>query len=208
MHLYHNPLSGSSRRAWLTAVHLDIDLELRIVDLSSGEQQSAEFLALNPNGVVPVLVDGEFVLTESHAIMQYLADKAPAQSLYPTSLQARADVNRWLFWCAQHFSPAISIFNWEHFIKPMIGAGSADPVELIRGEALIAQYASVLDRHLRNRQWVVGSEITLADFALGASLMHAESAKVPLARYPALQDWLTRVRSLPAWLHTEPKRTR
>src|SRR5262245_37217357 len=120
MRLYHHPMSSNARRARMTAIHLGTKLDLVVVDLGNGEQRRPDFLRLNPNGQVPVLDDDGFVLTESHAIMQYLADTTPGQTLYPEDVRARADVNRWLFWSAYHFQPAISVLGWERVVKPMI----------------------------------------------------------------------------------------
>ncbi len=100
MRLYHHPMSSNARRAVMTVLHLGVDVDLVLVDLAKGEQRRPEYLRLNPNGKVPVLEDQGFVLSESHAIMQYLADRTLGQTLYPEAIQARADVNRWLFWSA------------------------------------------------------------------------------------------------------------
>src|SRR5579862_1624600 len=105
MRLYHHPLSSNARRAVMAALHLGTEVELVHVDLGKGEQRKPDYLKRNPNGKVPVLDDDGFLLWESCAIMQYLADRTPGQTLYPTELRARADVNRWLFWSAHHFSP-------------------------------------------------------------------------------------------------------
>jgi glutathione S-transferase len=109
MRLYYHPLSSNSRRVLLTAHHLGLNLELVIVDLLRGEHKTPEYLRLNPNGKIPLLVDGGFKLWESHAIMQYLADKSLEQDIYPQDVSARADVNRWLFWSAYHFAPAAAL---------------------------------------------------------------------------------------------------
>ena len=151
MRLYHHPLSSNSRRAALAAAHLGLPAELIKIDLERGEQRSPEFLALNPNGMVPVLEDNGFILTESHAIMLYLADKARGHAAYPEDARARADINRWVFWNAQHFQPTVSIFVWENLIKGMIGQGAADPAQLRRGEDLLERYAPVLDEHLSSQ---------------------------------------------------------
>jgi len=127
MRLYHFPVSTNSRRVRMAAAQLEIELELVHVDLPKGEQRSPEFLRINPNGRVPVLEDDGFLLDESHAIMQYLAVRTPGQTLYPMAPRPRADVNRWLFWSAQHFQPAASVLNWERVIKPFLGRGESDP---------------------------------------------------------------------------------
>lgn len=201
MRLYHHPISSNARRAVMTAHHLGQPLELVLLDLSSSEQRK-HLLSLNPNEKIPVLVDGDFILWESCAIMQYLADKTPGQTVYPTELRARADVNRWMFWSAQHLTPAISIFYWENFIKGLIGAGQPDPVELSRGAVDLEAVASVLDGHLARRQWVCGDGLTLADLAIAAPLMASGPGRVPLAPYHHLQAWFGRMQELEAWRHT------
>jgi glutathione S-transferase len=199
MRLYYNPLS-SSRRALLTAHHLGLDLELVVVDLSTGEHKTADYLRLNPNGRVPTLVDGGFVLWESHAIMQYLSDKSPEQDIYPRHVSARADVNRWLFWSAYHFAPAAGLIIKERVSKKIVaGSGAPDPLEIARGEALLPQVALVLDSHLAGKQWIAQERLTLADFAVAAPLMHASAAQLPVAEFANLQAWFARVQSLDAW---------
>jgi len=163
MRLYHFVFSTNARRAVMTAVHLEAKVDLVAVDLARREHLKPGYLALNPNGKVPVLEDDGFVLWESHAIMQYLADKTPGQTVYPQEARARADVNRWLFWSAHHFQPAASVLNWEHNVKPMIGLGAPDPAAVKRGEELIAPLAAVLDAHLGGRTWVAQDKVTLAD---------------------------------------------
>jgi glutathione S-transferase len=186
----------------MTAIHLGAPVELVLVDLPKREHLQPHFLKMNPNHKVPVLEDDGFYLWESYAIMQYLAEKTPGQSLYPADLRARADVNRWLFWAAQHFTPAVSIFNWENVVKPMIGLGGPDPVELKRGEELIKQFGEVLDGHLAGREWICGAALSLADLALGASLGTVPQAKVPVQGFANIQKWFARVQELDAWKKT------
>src|ERR1700751_6128624 len=103
-------MSATARAATMAALQLKAPGELGLVNLQKGDQHLQEFLNMNPNHRVPVLEDGDFHLWESRAIMQYLADKTPGQTLYPTDPKGRADVNRWRFWSASHFAPAIGIF--------------------------------------------------------------------------------------------------
>ena len=200
MRLYYHPLSSNSRRVVLTALHLNIDLELVVVDLVGGEHKSVEYLRSNPNGKVPLLDDDGFVLWESHAIMQYLADGAPGQDLYPVELMARADVNRWLFWSAYHFTPAVGCISRERVSKKMVGGvGSPDPIEIARGEAQLTVAAQVLDEHLARYHWIAQGQLTLADLAIAAPLMHTVAAELPVTGYANLQAWFAQVQALDAW---------
>ena len=204
MKLYFHPLSGNSRRALLVAAHLDVALERVVVDLTKGEQRGEPHLARNPNGRVPVLDDDGFVLWESRAIMQYLADRTPGQALYPTEARARADVNRWLFWCAAHMAPANSIVVFENFVKAVSGRGAPDPAEVARGEAEVKKHAAVLDAHLAGKTWVAQDRLTLADLSLAAGFALAGPARLPIADLRHLRSWLGRVQELDAWQRTQP----
>lgn len=205
MKLYFHPLSGNSRRALLVATHLDVPLERVVVDLPKGEQRGAPHLERNPNGRVPVLDDDGFLLWESRAIMQYLAEKTPGQTLLPMEGKDRADVMRWLFWCAAQMAPANTVLVFENFVKPLSGRGQPDPVEVARGEALIAQHAPVLDAHLAKRTWVAQDRLTLADFSIASSFALAGPARLPIAPYENLRAWLDRVQQLDAWKRTAPQ---
>ncbi len=202
MRLHYSPFSSNARRAVMTALHLKADVDLVNVDLAKGEQRKPQFLALNPNGKVPVLEDGDYVLTESHAIMAYLADKTPGQTLYPPDLRARGDVNRWMFWNAHHWAPAVAVFNFQRVVKKMIGQGDPDPHEIARGERELAQFAGVLDAHLAKREWIIGDHFTLADLAIATPLMATVPAGVPVTQYENLQAWFARVQQLEAWKKT------
>jgi glutathione S-transferase len=201
MRLYHHPISSNARRVLLTLAHLGLQPELVEVDLTSKDDRR-RLVELNPNSKIPVLEDDGLVLWESCAIMQYLADKTPGQTVYPQDLRARADVNRWMFWAAQHFAPAISLFTWENVWKKVVTGGDPDPAELARGTADLDETASVLDAHLATRAWLCGDAPTLADFAVAAPLMYLERARLPMAAYRNVLAWYERVQQLPAWRQT------
>src|SRR5207244_880590 len=145
-------------------------VELVTVDLSKGAHRSLDYLRFNPNGRVPVLDDDGFVLWESHAIMQYLADATPGQTIFPNERRARADVVRWMFWCSHHFAQGIGVLNRERWVKKMIGLGDPDPSEVARGEALVKDFGAILDAHLARRTWISGDDLSLADLSIAAEL--------------------------------------
>ncbi|AKF80193.1 glutathione S-transferase [Myxococcus fulvus] len=204
MKLYFHPMSGNSRRVLLVAAHLDVPLERVMVDLPKGEQRATSHLGRNPNGLVPVLDDDGFLLWESRAIMQYLVELTPGQTLLPTEARGRADVSRWLFWCSAHMAPACTILVQENFVKALTGRGPPDPAEVSRGEALFAKYARLLDEHLRGKTWVSQERLTLADFSLAAGFALAGPARLPLGDFPNVRAWLGRVQELEAWKRTAP----
>lgn len=203
MRLYHHPMSTSSRRVMMAALHMGTPLELTEVSLLSADDRR-RLVALNPNNKLPVLQDGEFTLTESCAIMQYLADRTHGQTLYPDNIVVRADIHRWMFWAVQHFAPPISTLCFEQIWKGMSGRGGPDMSEIERANRLVAQFAAVLEQHLAGRAWVVGDQLTLADLAIAPSLTYLQQAKLPLTQYPALMAWFGRMQTLEVWNHTMP----
>ncbi len=202
MRLYHHPASSNARRVLMAAHLLGTPLDLVEIDLGD-EEARRPLAAVNINCKVPVLQDGDFLLWESCAIMQYLADRTPDQTLYPLDAQARADVNRWMFWAVQHFSPAIGVMTWENVWKGYTGNGPADPVELARGERDVREFGGILDRHLAGRQYVAGRCLTLADLALAAPIMYMDMAGLPLRSFPHLMEWFGRIEALEAWKTTQ-----
>lgn len=206
MRLYHFPLSSNARRARMTAIQLGVPVEEVLVDLAKGQQKTPEYLALNPSGRVPVLVDGDFVLTESHAIMAYLADVSGPTPLYPAELQPRASVNRWLFWSAHHFAPSVAVLNWERLVRGLIGGGPADPREEERGERLVTECARLLDDHLAKNEWLAEGRLTLADIAVATPLMSTVPARLPIDDRRHLRAWFGRIQELDSWKKTNPAR--
>ena len=204
MKLFHNPLSPNVRRVRLTAAVLGIELEEQKLDFAKGEHKNPEYLALNPNGAVPTLVDGDYVLTESRAIMQYLASKKPASGLLPHDEASRADVTRWQFWDASHFSPHLASVAFERLLKGMMGLGDPDPRKIDEALGNFRRFGAVLNKRLEGKQYVVGSALTVADLTLASSLMYAKQAEVPLAELPHVQAWFSRISEMEAWKKTSP----
>jgi glutathione S-transferase len=204
MKLYINRLSPNVRRVRLTAAALGLELEEINLDFAKGEHKAPAYLALNPNGVVPTLVDGSFVLTESRVIVQYLASKKPESGLLPRDEQQRADVTRWQFWDASHFSPQVGTLAFQRVLKPMFGMGEPDAAKVTEALTLFRRYAAVLNDHLNGKQYIVGDSLTVADLTLASSLMYAKQSEVPLTDFPNVQAWFSRMTELEAWKRTNP----
>jgi glutathione S-transferase len=203
MKLHYGTLSSNSRRVRITAKLLGINLEEIAVDLRDPAHR-AELVRINPNSKVPVLVDGNFVLWESIAIMQYFCDRTPSQKLYPLDARDRAEVNRWLSWAQAHWSPAIGGISWENVWKKFVTGEGPDAEQVKRHETFLAQFATVLDTHLADHTWLAGGALTLADIAVGTPLMMTTLGRLALRHYKYIDAWFSRIRELPAWKATEP----
>ena len=204
MKLYIHPMSSNARRARMAAIVLGHQPELVTIDLQKGEQKKPDYLAINPNGKVPTLVDGKVVVWESLAIMTYLADQKPGHAAYPSDLVARAHVNQWLFWTVAHWGPAISQLNFENFLKRMLGGGEPNEYAVQRATTLFHDAAKVLDAALAKSPNVAGETLTLADLAIAAPLMYAGLAKLPVADYAHVTRWFSTIQATEAWKATEP----
>ncbi len=204
MKLYFHPASPFARKPLIAAALLGIELETSVVDIFAGAGQSPEYLKLNPQGKVPTLVDGDFSLWESNAIVQYLAEQAGETALFPRNAQSRADILRWQFWESTSWAPACSLFIYENMVKPILGLGEADPVELKKGEEKFHRSAKVLNKHLAKQSWLVGDSLSLADISVAPVLMYAEPAHCPLQGYDHIVSWFEKIQQLPAWIATSP----
>jgi glutathione S-transferase len=201
--IYAFPPSPRAFRAMALANHLDLDWTLRMLDLVKGEQKAPEYAALNPNMRMPTLKDGDYVLWESGAILQYLAGKKPQSGLLPPDETGRLNVTRWQFWDACHWDPACAIYLFENVVKAVImKSGEPDQAALAKGAELLHRAAKVLDDHLKRNKYVAGDRLTVADFSIGAPLNYAELARLPLAAYPEITRWYATLRALPAWQKT------
>ncbi len=202
MKLYINPMSPNARKVITVANHLGLEVETQVVDLQKGEQRKPDFLALNPNGMVPTLVDGDLKLWESNAIMCYLASRQD-NALWPKN-DSRYDIMRWMSWQLAHFGPACDIFIWENMFKKVLGLGEADAARLEEGKQKLERFGGVLNQQLQGQDWLVGKALTLADIAVAAPLTYAQAAQIPLAQFPAIDAWLKRLDEVAAWRDSAP----
>lgn len=196
MKLYDVKGSPNCFKVRVLARELGLTLELVPTDLS--RPQPLEYLAQNPTGKVPTLVDDDgFALWESAAILVYLADKKPEAQLLPPEPRARAEVMRWLFFSATHIQPWLSLLGQERILKARVGL-SPEPVLLALAERELGRFLRVLEEQLGERDYLAG-RFSLADIAVGGGLQFSESRGFQLATYPRLSAWRERLRSRPSF---------
>jgi glutathione S-transferase len=159
MKLYGFGPTRSLRALW--SLHeLDADFEFVPVNLRAGEHRHPDFLRLNPAGKVPVLVDGDLVLTESAAIVMYLAEKYPAKGLIPADLKERAQMYRWMMFAVTELEQPLWRITRHTALYPE-NKRLPDDVALASQE--FVDMAAILDRHMEGRHFIVGDSITVAD---------------------------------------------
>ena len=192
MKLYRLPLSGHAHRARLFLSLLDLPHEVIDVDLANGEHKSPAFLAINPFGQVPVLEDEGVYISDSNAILVYLAKKSGRSEWLPEDPLGAAQVQRWLSVAAGElaYGPCaarlITVFG-----------RSFNPDEVIaRAHTLLA----LMEQHLTGRDWLVGDHPTVADVAQYSYLVGAPEGNVDLSGYPAVNALLRRIEALPGFV--------
>jgi glutathione S-transferase len=177
--------SGNCHKVRLALDILGRPYEWREIDIMAGATRAPAFLAMNPNGKVPVLqIDASTFLPESNAILWYVAEGTP---LVPSDRLERARVLQWMFFEQYSHEPYIAVAR---FIRRFLGKDDDPrlPELLKRGDAALA----VMERHLSTRDWMVGDAPTIADLALFAYTHKAADGGFDLARHPAVSAWLAR----------------
>ncbi|ETR77098.1 glutathione S-transferase [Afipia sp. P52-10] len=197
MKLYYD-VTMNPRKVCALAKHVGAPLAYVHIRLGKGEHQTPDFLALNPNGKVPVLQDGDTTLWEANAIMAYLA-RAASSDLWPDDGGKQVEVLRWLSWDAEHFSRHTGDLYFEYIIKPQFALGDLNTAAVTQATAAFRQYGRVLNDHLRGRRYLLGDALTIADFAVAVTLPYAERAKIPVDEFPEIVRWHDRLNALAAW---------
>jgi glutathione S-transferase len=202
MKLHIVPGSPNSRKVEAIIHHLGLKVEIKEHDLFAGGLRQPSYLALNPNARVPTLEDGDFVLWESNAIMQYLADKAGDDRLFPRQPQARADVVRWQSWELAHFNRGFGMLAFETVAKPRHGLPK-DDAAVAMAQAELARSAPVLDARVSGRQYIVGDGVTLADYCMAMFESYRGLVPFDWSSYASLNAYLDRVGRLEPWVRSK-----
>jgi glutathione S-transferase len=202
MKLYYHPISTTCRPIMLLAAEQGIPLDLQVVDLFTGEHTQAPYGAINPNHLVPVLEDGDFRLTESSAIMKYLADKV-GSPLYPKDLQQRARVNERMDWINTQLARdfCFGLVFPQIFPHHKRRSEEAHDATLQWGKAHAQVWLKVLDEHILGpgNDYLCGGSLTIADYFGAAFLTVGEVVGCEFAGYPNVQRWLARMKALKSW---------
>jgi glutathione S-transferase len=189
--IYGNAHSRALRCFWAA---LELGVEFEQVPVPSGEPRPPDFLAINPNGRVPAMVDGDLVLFESMAINWYLAKKAGGP-LAPASLAEEAETLKWCFWAVNECETAANAVLRHRFLLP---EGSRDETVAEKAASDLEKPLAVFDRALAGKDYLVGDRFTIADLCVANVLSWAKAGRIGLESHPNVQRWLRACLKRPA----------
>ncbi|MFT5195417.1 MAG: glutathione S-transferase [Cellvibrionaceae bacterium] len=192
MKLYTSPKSGNGYKVELFLNLLELDFERIYVDMANGAHKSADYLALNPRGQVPVLTDNDHNYWESQSILVYIAKKYAPESWLPQEPTALAKTIRWLSFSAAEVdgltvARRIRLFGWDHDLTPHQQKGISGLI--------------IMDAHLATNDFLAGDRPTVADIACYPYVAMAGEGEVDLAPYANVNKWFERIQKLPGYIN-------
>jgi len=202
MKLYMHPVSMTSRPVRLFAAESGISMDEQVVDLMTGEHYKEPYASLNPNRLVPMLEDGDLRLTESSAILKYLADKV-GSAAYPKDLKQRAKVNEMMDWLNTNFyrEYAYNLIYPQLFPHMKRPDPAVQAATLEWGKERAKGWLQILNDHWigPKNQYLCGNQITIADYLGAAFVTLGEIVKCDFSPYPNVQRWLGNMKKLKSW---------
>jgi glutathione S-transferase len=191
MKLYAHPFSSAAFKVFAVIHELGVPCETITVDMAKGQHKSPEYLAVNPNGKVPTLVDDGFMVWESNAILTYLAAKYPERGLMPTDPKGLATVQQWLQWQASQFSPAAGKVMSETVYAKLFGRAT-DESKLAAAQEELNKELAVLEKSLTGKEYLCG-RLSIADFSIASLLLGRQPMRVDLSGFPNVKAWQERL---------------
>jgi glutathione S-transferase len=202
--IYATPLSANGRKVLAVSRHLGLNPEIHDVNVYRGEGRTPQYLAINPSGKIPTLIDGEFVLSESNAILLYLAEAHGANRLWSSDSKERGRIAQWLFWESAHWQPTLIGFLSELVGHRLLPEKIAKPQQVPDWSAAAVQTVlNTLEMGLSGDAFLAGPNATIADFAVAGMTTYFRAAHFPFQRFPKIADWHARLESFESWRATE-----
>jgi glutathione S-transferase len=202
--IYATPLSANGRKVLAVCRHLKLNPEIHEVNVYRGEGRAPEYLAINPSGKIPTLIDGEFVLSESNAILLYLAEAYGASQLWSSDSKQRARIAQWLFWESAHWQPTLIAFLSELVGHRLLPERSPKPRHSPDwSSAPVQPILKTLETGLAAAAFLTGPEPSIADFAVAGMTTYFRAAAFPFQRFPKIADWYARIESIDSWRGTQ-----
>jgi glutathione S-transferase len=191
----YGPKLGSAYRCHVLMLEMGLEFEEVKVDFEKGEQFSPEYLKLNPNGKIPCIVDGDFVLWESMAINNYLATKHNSPLLGNT-LEEKALVDQWSYWSILEIQPHLYKIAFQRFRVP---DDQRDEKAIKEAEDALPPVFKILDDQLAGKEYILGNKFSLADINVSSCVMVADFAQYDYSGYGNISEWMKKLMARPAF---------
>lgn len=200
--VYLDPCTVNSRKVLAGLDLLKVPFNFHHINYFTSEHKSPEYTKINPCATVPSAKDGDMVITESNAILQYAGDLSDVTTAYPKDLKKRANVNRWLLWEASVWFQSCYSYLVEYVVKPLLGSQPDESV-IEAAAPRWNELAGILNDQLGKTKYIAGPDVTIADIAI-ASCMHLPHAmRLPLDKHPNLARWIKDIEAQSYWQKTQ-----
>lgn len=201
--LHTTPLSANGRKVLAQARHLGLEPIIHDVNVYRGEGRRAEYLAINPTGKIPTLVEGDFRLSESNAILEYVSAAHAGFRLSSEDARERATIESWLFWESAHWQPVLSDLLAPFVAHALLPDRLPPPEDDVdwRDERL-APLLGPLETHLGRETFLALGRLSNADLAVAGMTTYFRAAGFPFDRFPNFAVWYRAIESLDAWKET------
>lgn len=194
--LYDHPLSGNSYKSRLLLNHLGVEYERINVDVFKGEQNDPKFAALNPNKKIPVLVDEDFVMWESNALLFYLGKKYSPNDYYPEDAQTHGLVAQWLLFGKTSIDPNLAMAR---YLTRFVTKEGQEEQDLAKFRAHGTMTLKIMDDHLKDREFLAGS-YSIADMGCYPYVHLSPEGGIDIEAYSSVMSWIERIQAQPGYI--------
>jgi glutathione S-transferase len=199
--IYSTPLSANGRKVLALKEKVGFRADVQTVNVYRGEGRTSEYLSVNSTGKIPCVVDDEFTLAESNAILIYLSEKSQAHDVWPPDARVRARITQWLFWESAHWQPVLSK-ALEGMVAHRLFPQSVTPSVPEWDSTAVKDVLRCLESALKDRSFLAGDSFSLADISVGGMATYFRVGHFPFAQYPAISQWYGRLEGAHWWRAT------
>lgn len=200
--LYTSTLSANGRKTLAVTRHLDLNVHIEEVNVYAGEGNTDSYRAVNPWGKIPTLVDNDFTLWESNAILVYLSEFHGNNSLYSADKYIKSDILKWLFWESSHWQPTLNRVLAPRVGQVLFDRNNSEVAEANWKDSELVSLLDYLESQLSTKPFINGDFLTIADYSIAGMTTYFEACKFPKNTYPSVQSWIERMDGITSWKST------
>ena len=190
------PNSINVQKVMRCAAELNLEVNRTDIGGAFGGNDSDDYLAMNPNGLIPTMIDGETVLWESNTIVRYLCESNPNSPWYPATIDKRGQASQWMDWYLTRLHPSMTVIFWT---LVRTAEPDRDLEALEKAIATASEIWAIADKHLSGQSFITGSEPAMGDIPLGCAAYRWHEMNFNKPDLPNIKAWYQRLNSRPAY---------